>query len=184
MNTSSSATASTQTTSSKVAASFTPEDVQAHEHDVGADRGVFRIKRWKLNVQIRTDRQSDGRRGEDKLNQCRQPRNQSAFLAKGAAAVGKGTTSVRNRGGQLGETEDETGIHRGDHEGRHQKTECACHAPAVTPAEVFTRNHQPDRNAPQVQRAQRGFELCVHALPPERFWKARGRVFAVGVPVL
>ena len=126
----------------------------------------FGSRAGKLHVEVGADGQGDGRRGEDEFDQRRQPGDQSAFLAKGAAAVGKRTAGMGNRGGQLGEAEDEAGVHGGDHERGHQKTQRPGHAPAITPAEIFTGNHQPDRNAPQMQGAQRGFELCVHAFAP------------------
>ncbi|MNV46258.1 hypothetical protein D3C71_1380820 [compost metagenome] len=124
------------------------------------------IEGGELHVEIGADGQGNGRWGEDEFDQRRQPGDQSTFLAKGTTAVGKRSASVGDRGGQFGKTEDETGVHGGDHEGRHQKAQRPGHAPAIAPAEILSGNHQPDRNAPQVQRAQRGFELCVHAFAP------------------
>jgi hypothetical protein len=95
---------------------FHAEDVQAHEDDIGADGRVFRVQCGKLHVQVGADGQGDRRRGEDEFDQRRQPGDQSAFFTKGAAAVGKRPAGMRNRGGQLGEAEDEAGVHRRDHE--------------------------------------------------------------------
>ena len=145
---------------------FHPEDVQPHEHDVGTHRRMLGIERRELHVKVSANRQGNGRWGEDEFDQRRQPGDQSAFFAEGPAAVGKRPTGVGNRGGQLGEAEDEAGVHGGDHEGSHQKPQRPGDAPAVTPAEILSGNHQPDRNAPQVQSTQRGFKLCVHAFAP------------------
>ncbi|MNC26970.1 hypothetical protein D3C75_751230 [compost metagenome] len=145
---------------------FHAEDVETHEQDIGTDCRVFRVQGWKLDIEIGADGQGNRRWGEDEFDQCRQAGDQSAFFPKRTTAVGKGASSVRNGGGQLGETEDEAGVQGGDHERGHQKTQGPGHAPAITPAEILPGNHQPDGNAPQMQRAQRGFELCVHALAP------------------
>ncbi|MNB99724.1 hypothetical protein D3C75_470230 [compost metagenome] len=95
---------------------FHAEDVEAHEYEVGTDCRVFRVQGGKLDIEVGADGQGNRRWGEDEFDQCRQPGDQTAFLAKGATTVGKGTASVRNGGGQFGEAENEAGVHGGDHE--------------------------------------------------------------------
>ena len=89
---------------------FDAEDVQAHEHDIGPNGCVFWVQRGKLHIQIGADGQCDRRRCEDEFDQGRKPGDQAAFLTEGATAVGKRAACVRNGRGQLGETEDETGV--------------------------------------------------------------------------
>jgi hypothetical protein len=103
---------------------------------------------------------------EDEFDQRGQAGDQSTFFTKRSTAVGERPARMGNGGGQFGETEDETGVHRRDHERRHQKAQCPGHTPAVTPAEILTGNHQTDGDPPQMQRAQRGLELRIHALAP------------------
>lgn len=127
---------------------FHPENVQAHEYDVGANRGMFRIQGRELHVQVSADGQGDGGRGEDEFDQGGQPRDQAAFFTKGATAVGKRAAGVGNRCGQLGETEYKAGIHGRHHQRGHEKPQGSCHAPAIAPAEVLSGNHQSDCDAP------------------------------------
>ncbi|MCY1408622.1 hypothetical protein D9M71_239460 [compost metagenome] len=113
------------------------EDVQGHEHDIGAHRGVLRVQFRVLHVEVGADGHGDGRRGEDKLDQGGDAGDQPALFAEGATAVGEGAARVGNGGGQFGEAEDETGVHGGHQQGGNQEAEGAGRAPAVAPAEVF-----------------------------------------------
>ena len=98
---------------------FHPENVQAHEHDIGANSGVLGVECRELHVQVRTNGQGNRGRGEDEFDQGGQACNQATFLTKGATAVGKGASGVGNRSGQFGEAEDKAGVHRGDHQRGH-----------------------------------------------------------------
>ncbi|MCY1354055.1 hypothetical protein D9M69_404130 [compost metagenome] len=133
------------------------EDVQGHEHEVGAHGGVPRVQLRILHVEVGADGHGDGRRGEDELDQGGDPGNQPALLAEGAAAVGEGAAGMGNGGGQFGEAEDEAGVH-GCHQQRgDQEAEGAGGAPAIAPAEVLTGYHQAHGDAPEMQGSQRWF---------------------------
>ncbi len=127
---------------------FHAEDVEAHEHDVRADGGVFRVERRELHVQVGADGQCDGRRGEDEFDQRRESGDQTAFFAKGPAAISERSAGVGNGGGQFSEAEDEAGVHGRDHERCHQKAQRAGDTPAVAPTEIFAGYHQADGDAP------------------------------------
>ncbi len=101
-----------------------------------------------LHIKVRTDRHGNGRWRKDELDQGGHACDQSAFFAKGTTAVGERTAGVRDGGGELGKTENETGVHGGNHQGCYQKAQRTRNAPAVAPAEVFAGNHQPYRDPP------------------------------------
>ena len=98
MNTSSSKIASSVTTSSNVAAIATPSDIQAHEHDIGADGRDLGSSAGKLHVEIGADGERDGRRREHELDQRREAREVAAHRAEGAAGCTR--TGHRHGGSQ------------------------------------------------------------------------------------
>ena len=124
------------------------EDIQGHEHEIGANHRVFRVQFRELHVQVSADRHGNGGWGEDELDQRGDPGNQPGFFTEGPSTVGKGAASVRNSGGQFGEAEDKTGIHRCHDQRGDQEAQRARRAPAVTPAKVFAGDHQANSDAP------------------------------------
>jgi hypothetical protein len=125
-----------------------PDDVQGHEHEVGAHGRYPGIQVRVLHIQIGTDGHGDGRRRENEFDQRGHSGDHPAGHAEGSQTVGEGTACVGDRRGQLGEAEDEAGVHHGHHQRGHQKAQGSGRSPAVAPAEILTGDHQAYRNAP------------------------------------
>ncbi len=136
------------------------QGVEGDEDGVGAQRRHLGVERGELQPQVGADGQRDGRRREDELHQRGETRDEAAGGAERAPGIGEGATGVGNGGGQLGEAEDEGGVHqRHEHRG-HQEAQGARAGPAVAPAEILARDHQTDGDAPEGKDAQHGLELA------------------------
>eukprot|EP01022_Parablepharisma_sp_SALTPOND_P004209 TRINITY_DN118_c0_g3_i1.p1 TRINITY_DN118_c0_g3~~TRINITY_DN118_c0_g3_i1.p1 ORF type:complete len:1090 (-),score=381.38 TRINITY_DN118_c0_g3_i1:1933-5202(-) len=129
-------------------------DVERHEDQIGAQRGQLGIERGELHIQIGADGQRNGRRREDELDQRGCPGEVTAHRPEGTLAVGKRTARMRDGSGQFSEAEDEGGVHGRNEQRRHRKAQRAGAGPAIAPAEVLSRDHQPDRDGPELEGGQ------------------------------
>src|SRR6187401_1852051 len=99
------------------------------------------------------------RRREQEFDQRGVTRDQAADRTEGAQRVRKRPAGMRYRRRQFGEAEDERHVQHRDDQRGEQKPDGARSAPAIVPAEVFARDHEPYRQTPQVPRVDLGTQL-------------------------
>ncbi len=133
-------------------------DVERHEHDVRTHSDPARLQPGYCTCMYAP--MASAMAGGAKRNSMSvaMPATTPPIGPNARRPYSNGPAGMRDCRGELGEAEDERGVHHG-HEGRrHEEAERAGRRPAVAPPEVLAGDDQPHRDPPELERAQRLLE--------------------------
>ena len=106
-------------------------------------RGIFQFRSTEL-----AERQRNGGRSEDELDERGCGSDVSAGVSEGALGIGEEASGAGDGCGEFSEAEDEGRVHAGHENGGEQEAERAGAGPSVATAEVFAGDDEADGDAP------------------------------------